>query len=218
MSAKSLASFERREAERADTRAKILEAAREMSAQQGYEATTMRAIADAIAYTPTALYHHFANKQALVAELCEMDFDGLARHFTTGAQIADPLERIRQIGLLYLQFAVEYPNHYKFMFMTALPDTVDYHKENAGNPERDAYALLVLSCRQAIDQERVRPEYQDPDELAQILWAALHGLISLRMTKHEPWVPWRDLEHSARHAIDILTSGISKTAAATERR
>lgn len=218
MSAKSLASFERREAERADTRAKILEAAREMFAQQGYEATTMRAIADAIAYTPTALYHHFANKQALVAELCEMDFDGLARHFTTGAQIADPLERIRQIGLLYLQFAVEYPNHYKFMFMTALPDTVDYHKENAGNPERDAYALLVLSCRQAIDQERVRPEYQDPDELAQILWAALHGLISLRMTKHEPWVPWRDLEHSARHAIDILTSGISRTAAATERR
>ena len=218
MSAKSLASFERREAERADTRAKILEAAREMFAQQGYEATTMRAIADAVAYTPTALYHHFANKQALVAELCEMDFDGLARHFTTGAQIADPLERIRQIGLLYLQFAVEYPNHYKFMFMTALPDTVDYHKENAGNPERDAYALLVLSCRQAIDQERVRPEYQDPDELAQILWAALHGLISLRMTKHEPWVPWRDLEHSARHAIDILTSGISRTAAATERR
>ena len=211
MNAKSLASFERREAERADTRAKILEAARAMFVQQGYEATTMRGIADAIAYTPTALYHHFANKQALVAELCRMDFDGLARHFTACNLIADPLERIRQIGLLYLQFAVQYPNHYQFMFMTALPDNVDYHTENAGNPERDAYALLVLSCRQAIDQDRVRPEFKDPDELAQILWAALHGLISLRITKHDPWVPWRDLEHSARHAIDILTTGIMRT-------
>ncbi|HXY70102.1 MAG TPA: TetR-like C-terminal domain-containing protein, partial [Gemmatimonadales bacterium] len=74
---------------------------------------------------------------------------------------------------------------------------------------------LVLSCRQAIDQDRVRPEFKDPDELAQILWAALHGLISLRITKHDPWVPWRDLQHSAQQAIDVLTSGIRKTAPAT---
>ena len=209
MSAKSLASFERREQERADTREKILEAARHMFVEQGYEATTMRAIADAIAYTPTALYHHFANKQALVAELCQLDFDGLARHFAAAASLLDPIERIREIGLLYLQFAVEYPNHYKFMFMTALPE-IEHRPGIVGNPEKDAYALLVLSCRQAIEQGRLRPQYADPDELAQILWASLHGLISLRMTKHDPWVPWRDLEHSARQAIEILTSGIRR--------
>jgi len=213
MSAKSLASFERREQERVDTRNRILEAAREMLVEQGYEATTMRAIADAVRYTPTALYHHFANKQALVTELCQMDFDQLARHFTSGLQVADPVERIGQIGLLYLRFAVDYPNHYRFMFMTAVPD-MPHRAEIKGNPERDAYALLVLSCRQAIDQGRLRAEYQDPDELAQILWASLHGLISLRMVKHDPWVPWRDLEHSARQAIDILTRGIAKEPAA----
>ena len=208
MSAKSLASFERREQERADTREKILEAARQMFVEQGYEGTTMRAIADAISYTPTALYHHFANKQSLVSELCQLDFDGLARHFTAAAQIADPIERVERIGLLYLQFAVEYPNHYRFMFMTALPE-MEKRAEVVGNPERDAYAMLKASCEEAIARGRVRPEYTDADELAQILWAALHGLISLRVVKHDPWVPWRDLETSARHAIDILTRGIT---------
>ncbi len=209
MSARSLASFERREQERADTREKILEAARRILVDQGYEGTTMRAIANAISYTPTALYHHFANKQSLVTELCRLDFDGLARHFAAAAQIADPLERIQRIGLLYLQFAMQYPNHYRFMFMTPLPE-MDIHTENRGNPERDAYAMLVASCGEAITAGRLRPEYEDADELAQILWAALHGLVSLRIVKHEPWVPWRDIAQSAQHAIDILTRGIAR--------
>ena len=209
MSARSLASFERREQERADTRAKILEAAREMFVAQGYEGTTMRAIADTIKYTPTALYHHFANKQALVTELCETDFDVLARHFAAGPKTADPLERIRQIGLLYLQFAAQYPNHYRFMFMTPVPE-IEHRLDLKGNPERDAYAMLVMSVREAVDRGRLRPELRDPDELAQILWAALHGLISLRIVKHDPWVPWRDLEQSAGRAIDILTRGIAR--------
>jgi len=214
MTAKSLASFERRESERVDTRNRILEAARRMFAEQGYEATTMRAIADAISYTPTALYHHFANKQALVTELCRNDFDGLATHFAEAARIADPLERIQKIGLLYLQFAVENPNHYRFMFMTPLPE-LEYHTENQGDPERDAYAMLVACCKQAIDQGLLRPEVADAHELAQILWAALHGLVSLRIVKHEPWVPWRDVEHSAREAIEILTRGIARTGPAS---
>lgn len=212
MSARSVASFERREQERAETRNRILDAAREILVEQGYEGTTMRAIAGAIKYTPTALYHHFANKQALVAELCALDFDGLARHFADAARTADPIERIRQIGLLYLQFAMQYPNHYRFMFMTAVPD-VGRRADVSGNPERDAYAMLVTACRDAIAQGRVRPDYSDADELAQILWAALHGLISLRIVKKDPWVPWRDLEHSARQAIDILSSGIRRVGA-----
>ncbi len=209
MSARSVASFERREQERVETRNRILEAARGILVEQGYEGTTMRAIADAIKYTPTAIYHHFANKQALVTELCNLDFDGLARHFAAAGQVADPIERIRRIGLLYLQFAVQYPNHYRFMFMTALPE-IGHRTDIVGNPERDAYSMLVKACRDAVEQRRVRPEYADADELGQILWAALHGLISLRIVKHDPWVPWRDLEHSASQAIDILTRGIAR--------
>src|SRR5207249_1549531 len=71
--AKSVPSLERRQRERVQTRQKILDAARRMFVQRGYEATTMRAIAAKIGYTPTAIYHHFEDKEAIVAELSAAD-------------------------------------------------------------------------------------------------------------------------------------------------
>ena len=67
-------SLTRRERERTATRQKILNAARRMFVQHGYQATTMRAIADRIGYTPTAIYHYFRDKNALVAELSATDY------------------------------------------------------------------------------------------------------------------------------------------------
>ena len=72
---------ERRTREREETRSRILDAAREMFVQDGIEAVTMREIAKRIEYTPTAIYHHFRDKQALIEELCLIDFRGLAQAF-----------------------------------------------------------------------------------------------------------------------------------------
>ena len=207
-----MGTVDRRRREREETRDKILQAAREMFSELGYEAVTMRAIADAIEYTPTAIYHHFENKQALVTELCHEDFDSLARHFVKVASIADPVARIRAIGEAYLEFAVRYPQHYRFMFMTQLPPvehTEEFVAEHRDNPEKDAYAFLRRACEEAIEQKRLRPELVDADEVAQILWAALHGLISLHVREHHrDWVPLRDLKQTARRSMDVLFTGI----------
>jgi len=195
-----------------ETRDKIFAAAREMFAQEGYEAVTMRAIADKIEYTPTTIYHHFANKQALVTELCHCDFDVLAKQFARASTVADPLERMRMAGEAYLQFAIEHPQDYRFMFMTTLPEIphdAQFMAEVVGNPESDAYAFLRLACVEAIEKGLLRPELSDSHEVAQLLWATLHGLISLRIIKnHEEWVPWRDLKTAARNAMDAMFRGI----------
>lgn len=203
-----MGTIERRARERLETRDEILAAAREMFAEEGYEAVTMRAIAERVEYTPTAIYHHFANKQALVTELCQSDFKKLAQEFYTAAKITDPVERIWTVGLAYLQFATEYPNHYRFMFMTKLPE-VEHPAETIGNPERDAYAFFRLSCSEAIAKGLLRPELDDADEIAQMLWSMLHGLISLRIVKsHDAWVPWRDQRQSALHTMEAIFRGI----------
>src|ERR1700747_1309252 len=74
MAARSIPSLARRERERAATRQKILNAARRMLVGQGEERATMRAIAAKIGYTPTAIYHYFKDKDALVAELSALDY------------------------------------------------------------------------------------------------------------------------------------------------
>src|SRR5919204_1809076 len=116
------ATKERRAREREETRGKILDAAREMFVDQGIEAVTMRAIADRIEYTPTAIYYHFRDKRALIEELCALDFRALARAFGRIGRIEDPVERLRRIGLAYVDFALGHPSHYRFMFMTPKPD------------------------------------------------------------------------------------------------
>src|SRR5512139_3581766 len=135
---------ERREREKGEIRGKILDAARDLFARDGYEAVTMRKIAEAIEYSPTAIYLHFKDKESLVRELCLGDFDSLARAFQRIAREPDPLERLRKVGLAYADFALEHPNHYRLMFMTPHPAPPKDDEETAkrkGNPEADAYAF-----------------------------------------------------------------------------
>jgi AcrR family transcriptional regulator len=203
---------ERRARELQGTREKILDAARDMFAEEGFDAVTMRAIAERIEYTPTAIYHHFKNKNALLTELCQTDFEMLARHFNAAVAASDPVERILAVGEAYLHFAEKHPSQYRFMFMTVIPQPTlgeQYVAERQGNPERDAYAFLRAACREAIDRGLLLPEVTDADELAQILWGGVHGMISLRIVKsHESWIPWRDFHATALRAMRVMMRGL----------
>ncbi len=201
---------ERRERERLETRDKILEAAREMFATQGIEATTMRAIAQRIEYTPTAIYHHFKDKDALIIELCHSDFRKLGRRFTQMERIDDPVERLRSIGMAYVEFAIANPHHYQIMFMTRTPA---HEHPQEKNPEEDAYGFLLATVQEGMEASQFRPEFTDAHQLAQMTWSSVHGIISLQIAKcHDPWVEWRDLRATARAIIDALIRGILREA------
>src|SRR5947207_11685298 len=104
----------RREQEKAATRRLILETARATFSREGYQNATMRGIANQIGYTATAIYHHFVDKDALMYELCANDFRALGAALTSIGGIADPVERIRQMGRNYVRFAVEHPEQFRF--------------------------------------------------------------------------------------------------------
>ena len=205
---------ERRHRELQDTREKILDAAREMFAHEGYDSVTMRAIAERIEFTPTAIYHHFKNKDALLTELCQADFQKLAQLFNASAVPPDPVERILAVGEAYLYFAEKHPAQYRFMFMTVIPPTAlaeEYVASTRGIPERDAYAFLRESCREAIAAGRLRPDMKNADEVAQMLWGGVHGMISLHIVKsHEGWVEWCDLRKTATKLMIAMLRGLLK--------
>ena len=197
---------ERREREKSETRDKILDAARELFVTEGYEGVSMRKVADRIEYSPTAIYVHFADKTELFRELCHRDYARLAEVFQSSVISSDPVERLRQIGAIYMDFGIKYPNHYKFMFMTPHPphEPDDVDREMMGNPEQDAYAFLKWAVQQAIDAGTFRDELQDAELISQTLWASVHGVISLQIAKgSDPWVDWRPFEQRARMMVDL---------------
>ena len=204
-----MGSRERRTRERVETRQRILDAARDMFVRHGYEATTMRAIADRIEYTPTAIYHHFRNKEALFTELCSTDFRALATAFQRIGRIEDPIERLQRLGEAYVDFALEHPMHYQLLFMTRHPIAEDHKNITRGDPTEDAYAFLRDTCADVIATGRLRPDFRDPDELGQIVWAALHGLLALHIVKHDDdWIEWRDPRSTASRIRDAIWGGL----------
>src|SRR3982750_4104215 len=152
-----MASIDRRERERLETRTRIMDAARDLFAREGYEAVSMRRVAEAIEYSPTAIYVHFRDKQDLMLQICQCDFMGLAIGVGELQKIADPVERIRRMGHAYIRFGVEHPNHYKLMFMTRVefpPDAAE-KDSNHGKIDRDSYALLPAGDRAGPHPARV---------------------------------------------------------------
>lgn len=198
----------RRERQKAETRQRILDAARELFVSDGVEATTMRAIAARIEYTPTAIYHHFKDKDALLEELCLVDFLALASALQRIGRIEDPVERIRRMGMAYADFALDNQSQYRFMFMTVRHQPGKEALLTKGNPEKDAYAFLATSLAEGIEQNRFRPEFNDAEELAQMYWGGLHGIISLWMTHcADEWISWREPRETIRSMIDVLFRG-----------
>ena len=207
---------ERRQRERDEVREKILDAALEFFAREGVEGVTMRALADAIEYSPPVIYAHFRDKDAIIQELCYRQLRGLAKMFATFTDL-DPIERLRRIGYVYADFAIEHPSHFRFMFLTehSLPDDDELGK---GDPQRNAYAFLKRTVEDALAAGLFRPEYTDAAELAQICWASAHGLVALQNIKGaDSWIGWRDARKSAHRLIDVTIDGLVKPDAKQRR-
>jgi AcrR family transcriptional regulator len=208
-----MGSKERRDRAREDTRVRILDAARELFVERGVEATTMRAIAERLEYTAPAIYHHFADKESLLRELVTQDMGALGLAFQRLAEVPDPVERMVRLGMAYVRFGLEHPQHYRLLFMT--PGTKkelrgELHCELEKNPESDAYGLLHFTITEAVRGGRFREGYGDPDRVSQICWAAVHGLVSLHMVfAEDSWIEWRDVETSAQRMLEAMVKGMT---------
>ena len=204
-----MGSRERRDREKHELRGKILDAARELFVEQGYDAVTMRKVAERIEYSPTAIYLHFADKAALLHEIVTADFAKLAAQFQKLGRIEDPLERLTRVGHAYVAFGLAHPNHYRLMF-GARPGAVE-PKVKSGDPQNDAYAFLRVTVTEAIEHARLRPELRDPELVAHVLWSAVHGIVSLQIEHAQgPHASARKAKDITTMMLDVLIRGMSR--------
>lgn len=210
-----MGSEERRERERKEMRRRILTAARELFQRGGYEDTTMRAVADRIDYTPTVIYQHFENKDALISALVADDFRALTRGLVETGQVEDPVVRLVRAMEEYIDFALAHPMHYAVTFMTASRDGESGDRDSADEPgpddaSRKVHAFLRVTCEEAISMGRFRPELQDAEEVAQMVWSAMHGAVSLYMARRDDgWMAWNNVRRTALRTCATMIRGLS---------
>src|SRR3954468_8928347 len=100
-------------------REEILAAAQELFLRDGYQATTIRRIADVVGVSAPALYLYFKDKDAIMLALCDQTFLRL-KEVMEGRERQDlaRLERLRRCGPAYTRFAPEHPRQYWLPFMS----------------------------------------------------------------------------------------------------
>jgi AcrR family transcriptional regulator len=189
-----------RRGEGGQLREEIVEAATRLLAELGdVHRLSLRSVAREVGIATTSIYLHFSDIEGLAGAVVTRAFAELdAERDRASDGIADPCEALLARCQAYCRFAIEHPGLYQVMFSTALPDPLTLPSPDA--PGRRSFESLVRSidrCQTASDVAE-----GNADELAIVLWAALHGLVSLRISR--PRFPWPSLEAQVTLAVALI--------------
>jgi len=170
----------------------------------GVAALTLRAVGEKLGVSRTALYRHFADKSALLAAVATEGFRTL-RLETLHAWEAHGGGRkgFEAMGAAYVHFAVAHPAHYRVMFggyvRSAAPGS-QLSNEGAG-----AFQALVDAIIAQQKEGRLRRD--NPLELAQYIWANVHGIAMLAIDGQLK----QPIEDVIRFANERMRTGIEST-------
>ncbi len=193
-------------------RGEVIAAAGSLLAELGdANQLSMRAVAAAVGVTPPSIYRHFADKQALLVAVLEERWAELhATMAEAAANVDDPFEGLRCIGLAYLRFAEEHPGHYRVLFSAAAPAGVS--RQRAGHPGGPAYSLLVDAVQGCLDVGAPASPDRTSSFLAVQILISGHGLVDLRTWHRFPF-PWPRSEE----LLDALLADLGLSGPAPRR-
>lgn len=194
---------ERREREKKEFREKILAAAEELFARNGYGEVTIRKIAEKIEYSPPTIYEYFKNKADILQHIIYRGNSVLYARLEKVYQrkCDSPLQKLVDMGRVYVQFGLEFPDYYELAFTTnvyRVEKGLNYlDRESQGFRTFDILVATVKECVEA-------GHFQDKDPLltSETMWAGLHGVTSLLIS--HPEFPWTDRNELAENMLGLL--------------
>ena len=157
-------------------RERLIDIAERLFAEHGFEAVTLRQIAEALGVSPMTPYRYFADKSAILAAARARGFDRHAEALERAYAAAPPEPDARARALLqaYVDFALANPEAYKLMFDTRRSDEAAY-PDLARAAERSR-ATMTLHLK---DRTAAGAFAGDVDFVGHMFWAALHGPLML---------------------------------------
>jgi AcrR family transcriptional regulator len=159
-------------------RATLLDAALRLLEERGPGALRVRDVAAATEKSTMGVYTHFGSKQGLLEQLYLLGFERLEEWLATVPSAGHPLGELRTFALAYRRFALDNEALYGLMFERATPDFVP--------SDASRMAGLVTFEMLAARMSSWRPDASDPAADAHLVWATMHGLVSIELM-HRRW-------------------------------
>jgi AcrR family transcriptional regulator len=199
--------FERRRSEqRALVRGAILDATEALLLAEGEERFSIRRLVERCGYTAPTIYHHFGDKEGLIAALLDERFERMAQHLKRVRRNGDPVDYLRALGLAFVRFGTRNPTHHRLLF--------------APRAQQHAPPRSALEVQEMLEQawtelwEQGRLRSGDAGAAGQALFCLLFGLTDRRIARPEH--DWS--KTGIEDAIDALLRGLVAPAPAAVRR
>ncbi|MFM7509744.1 MAG: TetR/AcrR family transcriptional regulator [Actinomycetota bacterium] len=192
----------RRRTPSADVGDRLVAAADRLLDERGPDALTVRGVADLAQVSPTGVYNHLGGKEGILSALFVIGFDEL-RAAVDSIDVADPHDALLETGRRYRAMALRHPCRYALMFDRSNNGWVPTDADRA----QAALAFQALERRVAAGQAVGRFRQGQPSEIAQVVWSAVHGHVSLEL-RGMPFAA--DPDRSYETLLQMVVAGISE--------
>jgi AcrR family transcriptional regulator len=167
---------ERKLEEKQEMHKRILNGARKIFLEKGYEQTSMRNIASEINYSPGSIYFYFKDKSEIFHELHKEGFGLLLGQLKVLEKVADPFERLKAMGRILIQFAQDNKDYYNLMFIVEEPAK---RSPQDGGFTIAQEAINYLSAVIKECQQKGRFKDMNTEYLTFMILSAVHGICAL---------------------------------------
>jgi AcrR family transcriptional regulator len=206
-----MSAISRRQKHKDELRRIILDAARAIFVDQGYESFSMRKLAEKIEYSPGSIYLHFKNKEELFECLVEESFGRLLETLSdleNGQQWDDPVEELRKGMWAYVEFGLRNQSDYRFAFMLTPPMEKRPYKVHG------SFDVLRSMVRRCVEEKCFRSV--DVETTSQAIWASIHGITSLLIQR--PAFPWISNKKLIAQVIYTATDSLAAAPGLTQQQ
>jgi AcrR family transcriptional regulator len=175
-----VASKERIQRLKDETRINILEASLQIVKEEGWQSLSMRKIADVIEYTAPIIYEYFANKEAILLELTRKGYLILSRDLQEArGKHRLPAKQLEAMWLAYWNFAFDNKELYQLMFgveMNCCCDLVETLPESENPSTLFSEVIIELMDIENPSKDLICLKYYT-------FWSVVHGLISINILR-----------------------------------
>jgi AcrR family transcriptional regulator len=185
-------------------RARLVKAAEGLFAKHGVAGVTMRQIAHVLGYSQTAAYRYFADKDEILAAVRTSALNRFCDQLESAFDLrCDARQNARNVGKAFLDFALNHPNSYRFIFDAGQPVPADL-------PGFDGVAkrfnsTMVSYVQALIDEGLI---VGDAQAIGHSFCVAAHGIVMMHLSGHIPTVKARDELH--RRTMRMMYLGVKK--------
>jgi AcrR family transcriptional regulator len=159
-------------------RQRLCDLALKAFAEQGVEGMSLRGLAAAAGCSRTTPYRYFKDKADILAAVRQAQFQRMAdENEAVALQEDDPDQRLVALARCYVRFAMANPDAYRVMFSVNQQDEQRY-------PELVKQIKRAnQSMKDTVNESLAKGTLQgDPANIVHILWAGLHGIVSLHLS------------------------------------